>query len=138
MTPETRNARIKIWLVLVSVFVLGGITGAALDSAYRLRAWQTGGHRDGQGENPDARFFAALQSELNLNDTQAAAIRNIIDETSREYRALRAEMRPRYEEIHVRRRERIRALLSPEQQQQFDEFTKKLEMKLRSRSKHRH
>ena len=37
MTTRGRT-RLKIWLVVLGVFVLGGLTGVAADSAYRLRA----------------------------------------------------------------------------------------------------
>jgi Spy/CpxP family protein refolding chaperone len=47
-------------------------------------------------------------------------VQAIIDETRNEYRALRTELRPRFEEPRQKARARIRALLTPEQQQKFD------------------
>ena len=47
-------------------------------------------------------------------------MQGIIDETRNEYRTLRTELRPRFEEPRQKARARIRALLTPEQQQKFD------------------
>ncbi len=116
MTLQGRT-RLKIWLVLVAVFVLGSVTGAALTGLYRSRA---------AGDRPDAREkamnerFDKMRTELNLTDDQTKAVRAIIDETRNEYRALRTELRPRFEEPRQKARARIRALLTPEQQQKFD------------------
>lgn len=111
------RTRLKIWLVLVAVFVLGCVTGVALTGLYRSRA---------SGDRPEAREramherFEKMRRELNLTDQQTTAVRTILDETRNEYRALRTELRPRFEEPRQKARSRIRALLTPEQQQKFD------------------
>src|SRR6266571_1449619 len=116
MTVQVRT-RLKIWLVLLGVFVLGCVTGAALTGLYRSRA---------SGDRPEAREkamherFENMRRELNLTDEQTAAVHAILDETREEYRALRTELRPRFEEPRQKARTRIRALLTPEQQQKFD------------------
>ncbi|GEM_PF-486138 len=112
------NARFKIWLILLSVFLLGCLTGAALDGVYRARpdAGKSGAAYQGKREA----MFEDLRRDLNLSDEQAAAVRKILDETLREYEALRQEVRPRYEEARLRMQARLRALLRSEQQQRFD------------------
>ena len=113
----TGRTRLKIWLVLGVVFVLGCVTGVALTGLYRSRA---------SGERPEAREramnerFEKMRSELSLTDQQTSAVRTILDETRNEYRALRTELRPRFDEPRQKARARIRALLTPEQQQKFD------------------
>jgi Spy/CpxP family protein refolding chaperone len=114
---------LKIWLVIVVVFALGCVTGASLDSVYRLRAASErhegrgggGGRRGGKGD-----VFESMKRDLNLNEQQATEIRAILDETRNGYRALRAEVRPRYDALRQSSRTRIRALLTPEQQKLFD------------------
>jgi Spy/CpxP family protein refolding chaperone len=64
--------------------------------------------------------FEKMRSELNLTDQQTTSVRGILDETRNEYRAVRTELRPRFEEPRLKARARIRALLTPEQQQKFD------------------
>lgn len=117
MTPRAKT-RMKIWLVVLGVFVLGCVTGAALDSVYRLRASTTqrpGMHRRDKGE-----MFERMKADLNLSESQATEIRSILDQTRNEYRALRAEERPRYDAVRQTARTKIRALLNAEQQQKFD------------------
>src|SRR5437763_8485389 len=113
----TGRTRIKIWLVLAFVFALGCVTGAALDVLYHART----GARPAAAHERDAQArFEAMRRELSLTDEQATAIRALLDETREEYRALRTELRPRFEEPRQKARARIRALLTPEQQQKFD------------------
>lgn len=122
MTPRAKS-RLKIWLVVVGVFALGCLTGAFLDSAYRLQAsnserQEMRGRRGGkEGKEAD---FEKMKRDLNLNEQQATEIRAILDETRNGYRALRTEVRPRYDALRQNARTRIRALLTPEQQQRFD------------------
>lgn len=117
MTPRG-NTRLKIWLVIVGVFALGCMTGAALDSAYRLRAGSDGQREGRRGGKEDV--FERMKRDLNLNDQQAAEIRTMLEQTRNDYRALRTEVRPRYDALRQNARTRIRALLTPEQQQRFD------------------
>ncbi|HKQ53311.1 MAG TPA: Spy/CpxP family protein refolding chaperone [Pyrinomonadaceae bacterium] len=108
--------RLKIWLVVVGVFVLGSVTGAALDSVYRLKA-------RGGGPPHKERRFEEMKRDLSLTDEQAGQVRAILDETRNEYRALREKCRPQYDAARSAARGRIRALLTPEQQQKFDAKT---------------
>jgi Spy/CpxP family protein refolding chaperone len=117
MTLQGRTT-LKIWLVLLAVFVLGSVTGAALTGLYRSRAAGASGAE--ARERAMHERFEKMRAELNLTDQQTASVRTILDETRNEYRALRTELRPRFEEPRMKARARIRALLTPEQQQKFD------------------
>jgi Spy/CpxP family protein refolding chaperone len=110
------RTRLKIWMVLVAVFVLGCVTGVALTGLYRSRASSGSESR----ERAMHERFERMRTELNLTDQQTASVRTILDETRNEYRTLRAELRPRFEEPRTKARSRIRALLTPEQQKKFD------------------
>ncbi len=111
------KARLKVWAVLIAIFLLGGVTGAALDGVYRSRA--AGGRSEAHRRDPEEQF-ATMRRELSLSDEQASAIRAILEESRSEFRTLRAEVKPRYDEVRQRARTRMRALLNPEQQQRFD------------------
>lgn len=113
---DTGRTRLKIWLVLVVVFVLGGVTGSALTGLLTSRARGDRGDRQASREQR----FEKMRQDLNLDDKQTAAVRAILDETRNEYRALRTELRPRFEEPRLKARARIRALLNADQQQKFD------------------
>ena len=120
MTPRG-TTRLKIWLVVIGVFLLGGVTGAALDSVYRLRA--SGGGHGMRGPRNTEKRFEEMKRDLSLTDQQATEIRAILDETRNEYRQLREKCRPQYDAARAAARTRIRALLNPEQQQKFDAKT---------------
>ena len=109
------NIKFKIWLVLAVVFILGTVTGAALGGLYHSRA---GGR--GRGDGRDPRQFDKMRSELGLSDEQATRVRAILDETRNEYRALRTELRPRFEEPRLKARAKIREVLNEEQRRKFD------------------
>ena len=114
-----KSARAKVIALVLAVFALGCVTGAALDSAYRLRA--RGSRRPPQQANES--FFDELQRRLDLDAKQASEVRAIVDETRDGYRQLREEARPRYDALRRSARSRIRAQLTPDQQQKFDRMT---------------
>lgn len=123
MTALPRGStRLKILLVLLGVFLLGGVTGASLASLYRLRGHEErrGGSGGGGRGNREDKIFESMRRDLSLTEQQATEIRAILDQTRNDYRALRAEVRPRYDSVRQNARTRIRALLTPEQQKLFD------------------
>lgn len=113
----TGRTTFKIWMVLVAVFLLGSVTGAAVTGLYRSRA---SAGRNGRDRGKHEQRFEKMRQELSLTDQQAADLRTILDQTRNEYRALREELRPRFEEPRMRARTKIRALLNAEQQKKFD------------------
>lgn len=115
---QRATTRLKIWLVIIGVFALGCVTGAALDSAYRLATGK--GRAEMRSERRTEEVFEQMRRDLDLNDQQSSEVRAILDQTRIDYRALRAEARPRYDAIRQQARARIRTLLTPEQQQRFD------------------
>lgn len=112
----TGRTKLKIWLVLVAVFVLGSVTGAALTGLYTSRARVNRHDR----ERSVTERFEKMRQELNLTEQQATSVRTILDETRNEYSALRQELRPRFEEPRMKARTKIRALLNADQQTKFD------------------
>ena len=120
MTTPRGTTRLKILLVLLGVFALGGVTGALLDSVYRLRGDQERRQGRGGGRRGEKDIFESMRRDLNLTEQQATEIRAILDQTRNDYRTLRGEVRPRYDTVRQNARTRIRALLTPEQQKLFD------------------
>jgi Spy/CpxP family protein refolding chaperone len=119
MTPRG-TTRLKIWLVIVGVFILGGATGVLLDGVYRLRASGNARPPEMHNGHHGEEVIERMKSDLNLNDDQVTQIRAILDQTRNDYRALRTEVRPRYDAVRQNARAKIRALLNAEQQQKFD------------------
>lgn len=106
------HTTLKVWLVLVVVFVLGSFTGGAVTGFYHAMA------RSDRNAPHDR--FEKMRRDLNLTEDQTKSVSTILDETRSEYRSLRAELRPRFEEPRQKARTKIRALLTPDQQQKFD------------------
>ena len=125
------GTRVKIWLVLLVVFVLGGVTGAALTGLLRSRA------SGGRSESREQRF-EKMRQDLKLDDQQTTAVRAILDETRNEYRTLRTELRPRFEEPRLKARAKIRALLNADQQQKFDVMSAQQDAQHNQEEKSRH
>jgi Spy/CpxP family protein refolding chaperone len=117
MTPRGKT-RLKVWLIVVGVFLLGAVTGASLNSLYRMRARGDGRQERGRPDKKD--HFEEMKRDLNLSDQQATEIRAIIEQSREEYRTLRNEIEPRNEAVRAKARARMRELLNPEQQQRFD------------------
>jgi hypothetical protein len=115
------NPQRKAWAAFLIVFALGGVTGASVIGIYRLRtepnasnAVTTVSIRD-----TDA-YFETLKRELTLSDDQASAMRVVLDRTRDDYKAVCADVRPRYDVVRERARNELRALLTTEQQPRFD------------------
>lgn len=115
MTIQGKNL-IKIWCVLVGIFVLGGVAGAAFNSMYLARSASDTVPSLGSGDA----YFETLRRELDLDSNQASQMRTIIDEARVQYKTVCAEVRPRYEGLREGTRARMRVLLSRDQQQRFD------------------
>jgi hypothetical protein len=107
---------LKVWLVLVVVFILGAITGGAFvggfaSGFYRATSRPPRNDRDREEK---------MRRDLSLTDDQMKSVSAILDDTKNEYKALRQELKPRFDEPRQKARGKIRTLLTPEQQQKFD------------------
>ena len=114
---EKSNSRLKTWLVLVAVFLLGAVTGVGISGVYRSKA--NASFREARTRDRHA-MFERIRNDLNLNAEQSKEMQKVLDETAGEFRTLRGELRPRYEELRRKARGRMRSLLTAEQQQKFD------------------
>ena len=116
------TTKLKMWLstcvVLLGVFALGSVAGAGLDGLYRSKATAAvtpaPSMRDGEA------YLPVLDRQLRLTEEQAAGIRVVLGQTRDRYSALCAEVRPKYNVVRDEARQRLRAMLRPDQQQLFD------------------
>lgn len=116
-----RKAQVKIWGAFLIVFALGGVTGASLDGIYRSRSNTTQENQVAAVSIRDTdAYFETLKRELTLNNEQASSMRAILDRTRDDYKAVCADVRPRYDVVRERARGQMRALLATDQQQRFD------------------
>ena len=115
------KSSLKTWGVLMAVFALGCVTGVGLDGVYRAKT--NASFRNERSRGDRNAMFEKMRSDLNLTGDQSQEMHRILDETANEFRALHTELRPRYEELRLKTRGRMRALLTVEQQKKFDALT---------------
>ena len=114
------NAQLKAWGAFLLVFALGGVTGASLDGMYRLRATNAPPTAPVVSLRDTDTYFETLKRELTLSADQETAIRSVLDHTRDDYKAVCADVRPRYDTVRERARTQMRELLTTDQQPKFD------------------
>lgn len=132
MTSQGK-VKLQVWGLIVIVFALGGVTGAALDRLYAHRnPDQTSAAANGDRSRGRHHIMSEeMRRELNLNDGQVTAVRAIFDEARKESRKYFDEC-PGFKEQRERTQARIRQLLTPEQQQRFDDMHARREAERRA------
>ena len=104
------------WKQILIAWLLGGVVGFA-GARWSAPSWF---HRHGEGKQAQARMLQRFSSKLRLTPDQRAKVAAIFEAKRQKIDALRAEVRPKFEEIRASTSAEIRALLTPEQQRAFD------------------
>jgi hypothetical protein len=134
------NSQTKARLIVVSVFVLGFAAGAlALNLYQRLsRSSSDNGPRNGTEF-----LLKRMNDKVGLSSDQQEQIKKILDETNDKYKELRVELEPRIKDFEPRfnavrqeSRDRVRALLSPEQLPKYEQMVQDHD-KMREQEKER-
>ena len=107
----------------MALFLLGVAIGAFGAYALRERVW---GARQEQHHDHD-RIVRQLTQDLGLSADQQKQLQAIIEDTRSKYHALYEPLRPQQEQIRQQGREKIRAILTPEQVPKFEEFFRRLD-----------
>jgi protein CpxP len=110
-------------LLIVALFLLGVAIGAIGTHALGERVW---GARQEQHHDHD-RIVRELTHQLELTPDQQKQLTAIIDETRAKYHALFEPLRPQQDQIRQQGREKIRAILTPDQRPKFEEFLRQLD-----------
>ena len=126
---QPNRIKLQVWLIFLLVFGLGGLTGISLDRVYLNRyAAQRPPFHGGPGRGGPRRMLERMKQDLSLTDQQAEAIQKIFEESRKEGQS-RLDACPGFKEARQRTQERIRAVLTPEQQKKYEEITKQREAK---------
>ena len=125
---ESSNNRSKARLIVVTVFLIG--FGAGVLSLNLYERLNPSSKNNGRG-GPEV-FLKKMSNEVYLRPDQEEQIKKILDETREKYRAVREEMEPvmkgvepRFNAVREESRNRIRALLTPEQLPKYEEMVSK-------------
>lgn len=122
---ETTKAKGEAAVLVVVVFLLGALLGGVGTHVWGERIW--GSVREpGQFPTRD-QVITDLTRELQLTPDQQKQLATIIDETRAQWRAVYAPLEPQHEQIRQHGRERIRAILSPEQLPKFEQFMQRID-----------
>lgn len=115
----------KAILWVLGVFVLGMLCGGLAIHLVEDRAFglsPRSGPRGGPGE-----VVKQLTTELSLDTAQQEQLTTILEETRTRYVKLYEPIRPEHERIRQEGRDRIRAILKPEQVDKYNEFLRQLD-----------
>jgi hypothetical protein len=125
-----RRPRLIAGLLLAAMFAVGAVVGAAVTAA--LGARQLTAVFEGPPQGTVARAYGwRLRWALHLSRAQEAEVVRIVQEDHDEAAAVRREAEPRLVEIRRRRHERIRSVLSRDQQRAFDQLVTRYEAQRR-------
>jgi Spy/CpxP family protein refolding chaperone len=108
----------KAQLIIGTTFLLGVIVGA---SGQYLITHQS------MVKPPDQ--YEEMARAVKLTTDQRARVDQILSETRQQYQDLRIKLRPQYKVIQDASRQRIRDLLTPEQQALYDQWNRELDAK---------
>jgi len=112
----------KIVLVLLGIFIAGGVTGALVTFRFGRQALA---HRPG----PDQwapNHLKRLAERLDLKPEQSAAIRPIVQKNMEELNRVRSESMAEAKKVMERMEQEISAQLTPDQRTKFDQLNKEL------------
>ncbi len=117
MTTSSRKA----YLVITCTFLLGLFVGLILSSL----VW-----RRGQTASPNFQGMVdELAVELRLEPDQRQQVEKILLDTRQQFQDLRRQYNPQMVQIRNSSRERIGALLTPQQKGQFDQWNQRNDAK---------
>lgn len=119
---ETENIQRKAGLLVVVVLLLGIALGAVSTHYWEARAY---GHRVTLPTRSEV--VQQLTDQLSLTPEQQKQVDAITLDAHTRLRALQDQLKPQADAIRAEGRQKIRALLTPEQQPKFDAFTKHLD-----------
>ena len=122
-----RSAKNKwqVRLAVLAVFLLGAAAGALALTAYH--SWAGRGRAVGAArEERRAQRFEQMLDRLELSDDQKAQVRQILAGTHERLRTVRKESEPRMEEVRRETDERLRAVLTPEQWERFQQMKRQM------------
>ena len=92
-------------------------------SGSRSRRRRRGG---GSSRDPE-RMIRHLQAQVGLDEAQVAAAREVLADSHKQVKALLEHVRPRMEEIHSETQAKLRALMTPAQQEKLDALREEME-----------
>ena len=121
---ETNRARREAAVLFVVVFLLGGIFGGVGDHLWNKRV--SGQSAVSSNARPTRdQLIRNFSREVQLTPDQEKQLAAIMDDTRAKWQALNATLDPQREAIRQQGRDRMRAMLTPEQLPRFEDFMRR-------------
>ena len=119
---ENTKVRREAAVLALVVFLLGALVGGIV-----THVWTS--HAANQQFPPHGRdqILSRMTSELDFTPEQLKVVTEIVDDTHSQVRALYSPLDAQREQIRQKARERIRAVLTPEQKPKFEDFLRRLD-----------
>jgi hypothetical protein len=119
------STKIKAQLMLIVTFILGLIIGA---TGYHIFI-----RHFNSNSNNDQALLKDLRGTLELSPLQTEKVEEILKQSRVEYQELRNKNRPEFHAVRDRMRQRIKEVLTAEQQQRYDEWNHQQDEKRRGK-----
>ncbi|HKS81961.1 MAG TPA: Spy/CpxP family protein refolding chaperone [Candidatus Acidoferrales bacterium] len=135
---DNTKVRREAAILVIVVFLLGVLLGAVGNHVWGERVSSNHVQIRPNTYRPKNQVIADFTKELELTSDQQAKLGEIIDQTRAQWNALYAPLQPEHEKIRQDSRNRIRAILTPEQQTKFDAFMQRLDEQRRNQGNSAH
>jgi hypothetical protein len=124
---ESRTSQTKARLIVLTIFVIGFAAGALSMNLYERFSSQ-GPDKDGSRHGSNY-VLKKMDRNLDLSDEQEKEVGAILEEAKQQYNEIKKDMQPRIKEyeprlesVRLQSRDRIRAVLKPDQLPKFEEM----------------
>jgi Spy/CpxP family protein refolding chaperone len=121
---ENNSVQRKAGVLVAAVFLLGAIFGGVGAHYWEVRA--NGGHSV-SGFPKHSEIMKQLTTQVGLSDEQEKQVGAVVDDIRTKMRELSQQQKPQSDAIRADGRQRIRALLTPEQQPKYEKFLQELD-----------
>jgi len=106
------------------VFLLGALLGGVGNHVWGERVW---GKQIINTQPTRNEIVGDLTRDLQLTPDQQKQLGSIVDDTRAQWRTLYTTIEPQHEQIRQQSRDRIRAILTPDQKPKFEEFMHRID-----------
>ena len=106
------------------VFLLGALLGGVGNHVWGERVW---GKQIVNTQPTRNEIVGELTRDLQLTPDQQKQLGSIVDDTRAQWRTLYTTIEPQHEQIRQQSRDRIRAILTPDQKPKFEEFMHRID-----------
>jgi Spy/CpxP family protein refolding chaperone len=113
MDTNTKN-RWQIRVAILAIFIAGFVAGALAINFYSLQ--QRPSYASGRGR------FDRVLNQLDLTSEQKQQVKAIFDDTRSQLSAIRKKSEPEFREVRRQTDERLKAVLTPEQWDRFQQI----------------